>query len=131
MPFEPKGFAMLFEQLNDRRKELRMSMAALARLSRVSLPTVQRLLSGKAPHASFAKVQAIAEVLGLRFVIAADPIRKLRRRRAEEKARRLVGMVQATSALEGQAVNSAAVEEMVQRTARELLDANCQTLWSE
>jgi transcriptional regulator with XRE-family HTH domain len=122
---------MDWSQLNKRRQELGMSLAALARLSRVSPPSVQRILSGKAPNASFANVLAIARVLGVRFEMQMDPSAELCRQRAMEKARKLVGMVQATSALEGQAVGAGVLKTMVAKTASELLAAGRQSLWGD
>ena len=51
----------LFHELETRRRELGMSLAMLARRSRVSLPTVNRIMSGRHPRPTFAHVAAIAE----------------------------------------------------------------------
>jgi transcriptional regulator with XRE-family HTH domain len=122
---------MRWQTLNKRRLGLGMSIAALACRSKVSLPTVQRILSGKAPLASIANLLAIASALGVRFEIQMKPALEVRRQQAMEKARKLVGMVQPTSALEGQAVVEDVVKKMVARTARELLAAGKRSLWSE
>src|SRR5438067_10434482 len=102
-----------FEKLNARRRKLGMSCAALAKRSGVSLATVQRVLSGKHAEASFANVLAIAKALSMS--VAIEPIAsatEVRQRQARYKAERLVGMVQATSALEAQAVSADAIVEM-------------------
>jgi transcriptional regulator with XRE-family HTH domain len=122
---------MQWQALNQRRLKLGMSMAALARRSKVSLPTVQRILSGKAPHASIANMLAIASALGVRFEMHMKPVLEVRRQQAMQKARKLVGMVQATSALEGQAVGATVVNKMVAKTATELLAAGKRSLWGE
>jgi transcriptional regulator with XRE-family HTH domain len=122
---------MHWQTLNTRRKNLGMSMAALARRSKVSLPTVQRILSGKAPHASIANLLSIASALGVQIQMQMKPVRQVRREQAMEKARKLVGMVQATSALEGQAVATEAANKMIAKTAKELLAASERTLWGE
>jgi len=122
---------MEWEELNKRRLELGMSMSDLARLSKVSLPTVQRILNGKAPHASIANVLAIAAILGVRFALQMNPAATICRERALEKARKLVGMVQATSALEGHSLGARSLDKMVAKTVCELLDAGKRSLWSE
>ena len=57
----------LFEKLENRRRELGLSQSALAERSGVSLPTVQRILSGHSPAASFENTLAIAQVLGMQL----------------------------------------------------------------
>jgi transcriptional regulator with XRE-family HTH domain len=124
--------APLLKVLDKRRRDLGLSYEGLSKRCGVSRPTVQRILSGRQPAASFANVVAIAEALGLglRFESRADPGR-LRREQAERKARRLVSLVQGTSGLEGQAVDREAVEAMVEQTTHELLAGPKRKLWSE
>jgi len=124
--------AFFLRDLDKRRRELGISFELLARRSGVSLPTVQRILSGQYPTASFSNVVAIAESLGLGvcFASKADP-RKMRREQAQRKARKLVSLVQGTSGLEGQAVDRKTVEAMVEQTAHELLAGSRRKLWSD
>ena len=118
--------------LDKRRRDLGLSYELLARRSGVSRPTVQRILTGRQPAASFANVAVIAEALGLglRFESRVEPGR-LKQEQAERKARSLVALVQGTSGLEGQAVDRGAVESMVEQTAHELLAGPKRKLWSE
>ena len=121
-----------FDRLNHRRRELRMSNDALARLSRVSLPTVVRILSGKHPQTSFANVAAIAGALGLDISFRPTASSSaLREEQATKKARKLVGMVQATSGLEAQAVDAQQLQSMTQQTVHELLTGSSRRLWGE
>jgi transcriptional regulator with XRE-family HTH domain len=123
--------AMLLKSLDERRRELGLSYELLSKRCRVSRPTVQRILSGQNAAASFANVVAIAESLGigLRFESTVDA-RDLKRKQAEQKARKLVGLVQGTSGLEGQAVDAKAAKSMVKQTTRELLAGPKRKLWS-
>ncbi len=108
-----------------------MTRGVLAERSGVSLPTVNRVLSGEHPEASFANVAAIAECLGLRVTLAAEASsQELREAQARKKAKRLVGLVQGTSALEGQGLEGSELEGMIGQTAAELLVSN-RRLWSE
>src|SRR5437762_3222607 len=95
----------LFKILDDRRRELGMSYAALAKRSGVSMTTVVRILSGRHPQASFENVWAIAGALdvSVRFEPNASA-EEVCERQARRKAKQLVGMVQGTSGLEGQAL---------------------------
>ena len=55
---------------------------------------------------------------------------ELRRNQATRKAKRLVGLVQGTSGLEGQSVDQHDLELMVARTAEKLLRSK-RKLWAE
>jgi transcriptional regulator with XRE-family HTH domain len=119
------------KQFERRRQELGMSRAMLAQRSRLSLPTINRLLSGHHTAPSFATVLAVAKVLGME--ISAMPTagsEEIRQRQAHDKARRLVGLVQGTCALDGQGLERREMEEMIARTARELLRSK-RKLWAE
>ena len=123
---------LLLKSLDERRRELGLSYELLSKRCGVSRPTLQRILSGRHDAASFANVVAIAESLGLalRFDSKIDT-RDLKREQAERKAKKLVALVQGTSALEGQAVDEKQVKSMVEQTTHELLAGSKRRLWSE
>ena len=124
--------ASLLNTLDQRRRDLGLSYDLLSKRCGVSRPTVQRILSGRQTAASFSNILAIAESLGLalRFDSEVAP-HKLKREQAEQKAKRLVALVQGTSGLEGQAVDRETVESMVEQTTHELLTGSARRLWSE
>jgi transcriptional regulator with XRE-family HTH domain len=128
MPHYPN----LYEKLENRRRELGLSQSALAARSGVSLPTVQRILSGHCPTASFENTLAIARALGMQLdaVPICEP-QEILEEQARKKAKQLIGMVQGTSALEGQGISGKQIAEMVQRTADELLWGSRRRLWAE
>jgi transcriptional regulator with XRE-family HTH domain len=127
-----RGDALLLKSLDERRRELGLSYELLSKRCGVSRPTVQRILSGRNAAASFANVVAIAESLGLGLRLESTiDTGDLERQQAERKAKKLVGLVQATSGLEGQAVDAGAIRSMVKQTARELLAGSKRRLWSE
>jgi transcriptional regulator with XRE-family HTH domain len=124
--------AGLLRSLNQRRRALGLSYELLSKRSGVSRPTVQRILSGRHPAASFANIVSIANSLGLALrlesmVDAGD----LKRDQAARKAKKLVDLVQGTSGLEGQAIDAKALDSMVKKTTRELLAGPKRRLWSE
>jgi len=118
-------------KLEQRRQELGISRPALAKMSGVPLATTNRILSGSAPSANFANVARIADALGMDIFVAREPSQKLREQQAAKKARHLVGMVQATSGLEGQAVDDALLSDMTNQTIHELLSGSARRLWSD
>lgn len=115
--------------LGERRRDLGMPVATLAKRAGVSVSTTKRILAGN-PHIAFASLLAIADALGMRDLRHGENIVAMRQRQATEKAKRLVRMVQATSSLEGQAVDRAAERRMVARTVTELLRGSSAALWA-
>ena len=93
------------EKLDERRRELRMTIPQLARRSGVSTATVARVLRSESTVA-IGHVQAVAEALGMTVELRPQAsARSLVRRAARAKAVRAVALVQATSALEGQGLS--------------------------
>ena len=118
--------------LNDRRTRLGMPMRVVAERAGVSLPTVQRIMSGKHENVALGAVIKVARALGAEVAIqppSATDTEAIRKRQAYAKARRLAAMAQATSALEGQAVGRTVVEGVVERIAHDLLRSR-HKLWA-
>lgn len=123
---------MKLRALDTRRKKLGMSRAMVAKRSGIPLTTVQRILSGRERRPSLPSVLSIAEVLGAPWDFDVNAgIEEIRERQARQKAERLVGMVQGTSGLEGQAVDKDTLREMVAQTVHELLAGSRLRLWSD
>ena len=119
------------ECLEQRRCELGISKPQLARRSRVSLATVQRLLGGQIDNATVANVRAVSSALGVNLTAsAASTSPEMQEQEATAKAEDIVAMIQGTSALEGQAVDSELRQQMVQRTVHELMAGSKRRLWS-
>lgn len=125
------------KSLESRRRALRISRAAIAKRTGLSLPTLNRILAGEG-NPTLETLAALASVLGVEFQItnhglvikelcSAHEFRKLM---AEQKALRLVRMVQGTAALEAQAVDKVQEQEMVERTIHELLVGPARRLWT-
>ena len=124
-----------FKKLDQRRARLKMTKTVVAKRARVSLPTVNRILSGKERNPSTANLFAIARALGVTVRIGAtagidepESADEFRLVEARRKANDLVGMVQGTMALESQGVDSRTLERMRDSTAHELLKSN-RRLW--
>ena len=128
MPVKPQSPVA---SLDERRRDLRMTIPQLARRSGVSTATVARILRGE-PTVAMGHVCAIADALGMQ--VTARPlvsVDSLLRRAAKAKARRAADLVQATSALEAQGLSRHQFESMVDRTTRELLAAGGKILWAD
>ncbi len=120
-------------RLDARRRDVGMSIAVLAKRSGVSKPTLQRLLSGKQKSASFEHVVAISSALGMAVDLAPRrSVGEFRKENALEKAKQVVRMVQATSALEGQAIASVEkLNDLIDRAADSLLGGSRRRLWTD
>jgi transcriptional regulator with XRE-family HTH domain len=122
----------LFDRLNQRRRELGLTVERLPKRSGVSRPTVQRILSGGNPTASFSNVLAIAHALGLSLRLDAQmDIGNMKHDEADRKARKLVSLVQGTSRLEERGVDRKTLEAMVEQTTHELLSGSKRRLRSD
>jgi len=121
---------MTSTELDQRRRELGMTYPALAMRSGVPESTVKRVLGGGLGAASFDKVAAITEAMGmtLEFTPVEDAF-TYRQRQARAKARRLVSLVQGSSGLEAQGVDRAELDRMTARTEAELLEGPRRRLW--
>jgi len=118
------------DRLISRRKALGMSIAALAERSGVSVPTVKRILGGQIADASFAKVAAIVQALGVSIDLDEIDTDELCRRQARMKAEQIARLVQGTSALESQAVDRETYNRLVEKSYHELLAGSRRRLWS-
>ena len=108
-----------------------MTCEAVANRSGVAISTVKRLLGQGVEHASFAAVISIANALGLsvKFDPDADEY-TYRQQQAQRRARELVGLVQGSSALEGQAVAESDYDTMIRETVYELMAGSPRRLWA-
>lgn len=108
-----------------------MSCELLASRSGVSLPTVQRILHNGGEHATYANVAAVARSLGMDFELKGVlDEQAFAEQEAQAKAGIIVRMVQGTSALESQAVDSNTYEQMVKQTVHELMAGPRRKLWN-
>jgi len=117
--------------LAKRRRQLEITISALARLSGVPVATVNRILAN--PGATrFDHVAAVGRVLGVDFNTA----RKVRvedvlRERATVKARYVAKLVQGTQGLEAAGVDAAGYEQLVKVATKALLAGKKRKLWDE
>ena len=119
------------EKLDKRRQELGMTFEALSKRSKVPVSTLKAIFKKGVEHATFANVAAIADALGvdIEFADEVDSY-ELLHQQAVKKARELLGMVQATSGLESQAVAQNQIEKMIQQLVHKLMAGSRRKLWA-
>lgn len=121
----------IFSTLDERRRDLGLSCASVAKRAGLGLSTVQRILSGEECDPGFGSVSKIAQVLGVSITLQPEDLNTVRRRQAERKATELVAMVQGTSALEAQAMDDPALASLKEKAVRDLLKGSSRKLWAE
>jgi predicted transcriptional regulator len=118
-------------KLSDRRENLGISQNMLAKMTGVSLPTVQRLFTGN-KNTSLDTVSKIANALGLSLGFSnAKREEEVIAERARMKAKQLAKMVQGTSALESQGLDKDALESIENKILHQLLKGSRSQLWSD
>src|SRR5579872_1208676 len=117
--------------LKRRRSELEITISSLARISKVPVATVNRILSNPAT-VKFDHVAAVARVLGVDFVNAKiKPVERVLKDRAFAKAQYVAKVVQGTQGLEAAGVDSDGYKRIVATAAVALLTGKKRKLWDE
>lgn len=119
MPFMAqfyKGYIMmrnqLIERIEQRRKQLKISLENLAKLSQLGMRTLNRFFAGD--DVKLSTVESITNILGLDFAgNEVVPFELLQKNRAHQKAQFMASLVQSTSALEMQGVDKEILEKMI------------------
>ncbi len=102
----------LVERIEQRRKQLKISLENLAKLSQLGMRTVNRFFAGD--DVKLSTVESITNILGLDFAgNEVVPFEQLQKNRAHQKAILMASLVQSTSALEMQGLEKEIVEKMI------------------
>lgn len=102
----------LVERIEQRRKQLKISLENLSKLSNLSMRTLNRFLAGD--DVKLSTVQNITNILGLDFAgNEVVPFEQLQKNRAHQKAILIASLVQSTSALEMQGLEKEHIERMI------------------
>jgi transcriptional regulator with XRE-family HTH domain len=122
----------LVQALQARRQALGMSYVDLARLSGVSLATVNRFFAVSSPKTALDSVLRLARVLGMTIQLTPEEsVYRIKERSGEGLARALLGGVAAASALESQNITLADREELLAETKNRILAGSLRNLWSQ
>ncbi len=120
----------LLQKVKDRREKIGITVDNLSKLSDVGAKTIMRFFAGD--DVKLSTVEKVTNVLGLDF--AGNEIidtKTLREKRAEEKAKYIVSLVQDTSALEMQGLESNAIKDLIEETKEQFLTGQYKkNLWA-
>ncbi len=110
----------LLERVQARRKQAGMTIDNLAQVSELGYKTLSRFFAGA--DVKLSTVEKVTQVLGLDFAgNEIINIKTLKEKRAEEKAKYIVSLVQDTSALEMQGLESDSIKTLIEETKNEFL----------
>jgi transcriptional regulator with XRE-family HTH domain len=102
----------LVERIEQRRKQLKISLENLSKLSNLGMRTLNRFLAGD--DVKLSTVENITNILGLDFAgNEVVPFEQLQKNRAHQKAILMASLVQSTSALEMQGLEKEHIERMI------------------
>ena len=110
----------LLEKVKKRRKDVGITIDNLAQISHLGNKTLSRFFAGA--DVKLSTVEKVTQVLGLDF--AGNEIvnvHTLREQRAEQRALYIVSLVQDTSALEMQGLESDSIRSLIEDTKQEFL----------
>ena len=110
----------LVKKIENRKKQINISIDNLAKLSSLGVRTVNRFLAGE--DVKLSTIERITNLLGLDFagneVIS---LKELRKQRAKEKAVFMASLVQSTSALEVQGLDENSLDKIIHKFEKEFL----------
>lgn len=103
-------YEVLSNILAERKRQLGMSEAYIAREAGLSQPTVHRILSGEHSSTSLNDIMMIAEVMGLKtetFQLEFEDVTDMLTQQAESLAKKYTDINNATNQMEGQGLTNA------------------------
>jgi transcriptional regulator with XRE-family HTH domain len=116
--------------LDKQRRELRMTLPALAQRARLSRATVRRVLIDKKTSASLDNILAIANALGARISFRIQSPKTLIEREIHKRADQIVQLTQGTMALEAQGLTEQAhLDELRKIAASKIRTRPRKRLW--
>jgi len=120
----------LLEKVKTRKEQIGLTIDNIAKLSQLGNRTVNRFFAGE--DVKLSTLEKITTVMGLDFAgNEVVDIETLKEQRAKEKALYIVSLVQDTSALEMQGLESEAINLLIEDTKEQFLTGAYQTnLWA-
>lgn len=120
----------VLKRVKDRKNQAGMTLDNISKLSHLGSRTVARFFSGE--DVKLSTLEKITNIMGLDFSgNEIMDIKTLRNIRAKEKAIYIVSLVQDTSALETQGLESGAIKLLIEDTKEQFLTGKYQkNLWA-
>ena len=119
----------LIQKIENRKKQINISIENLAKLSNLGVRTVNRFFAGE--DVKLSTIERITNLLGLDFAgNEVVPLTQLQKQRAKEKALFMASLVQSTSALEAQGLERDSLNKIIDKFEKEFLKGQCKNrLW--
>jgi len=118
----------LLKRVQKRKKQIGLTIDNIAKLSRLGNRTVTRFLAGE--DVKISTVESVTQLLGLDFAGNETlSINELEQNRAKEKALYMVSLVQDTSSLEEQGLDSEDLDLLTKQAEYDLLHKYHKNLW--
>ena len=119
----------LIQKIENRKKQINISIENLARLSNLGVRTVNRFFAGD--DVKLSTIERITNLLGLDFAgNEVVPLTQLQKQRAKEKALFMASLVQSTSALEVQGLEKDSLNKIIDKFEKEFLQGQYKNrLW--
>ena len=119
----------LIQKIENRKKQINITIENLAKLSNLGVRTVNRFFAGD--DVKLSTIENITNLLGLDFagneVIS---LNQLKKQRAKEKALFMASLVQSTSALEVQGLEQDSLNKIIHKFEKEFLQGQYKNrLW--
>ena len=119
----------LIQKIEDRKKQINISIENLAKLSHLGVRTVNRFFASD--DVKLSTIERITNLLGLDFAgNEVIPLKELEKQRAKEKALFMASLVQSTSALEAQGLEKDSLNKIIDKFEKEFLQGQYKNrLW--
>ncbi|WP_323586115.1 helix-turn-helix domain-containing protein [Aliarcobacter butzleri] len=119
----------LIQKIENRKKQINISIENLAKLSNLGVRTVNRFFAGE--DVKLSTIERITNLLGLDFAgNEVIPLNQLQKQRAKEKALFMASLVQSTSALEVQGLEEDSLKKIIDKFEKEFLEGQYKNrLW--
>ena len=119
----------LIQKIENRKKQINISIENLAKLSHLGVRTVNRFFAGD--DVKLSTIERITNLLGLDFAgNEVLPLKDLEKQRAKEKALFMASLVQSTSALEAQGLEKDSLNKIIDKFEKEFLQGQYKNrLW--
>ena len=119
----------LIQKIENRKKQININIENLAKLSHLSVRTVNRFFAGD--DVKLSTIERITNLLGLDFAgNEVVPLKELEKQRAKEKALFMASLVQSTSALEVQGLEKDSLNKIIDKFEKEFLQGQYKNrLW--
>ena len=119
----------LIQKIENRKKQINISIENLAKLSNLGVRTVNRFFAGD--DVKLSTIEKLTNLLGLDFAgNEVIPLNQLEKQRSKEKALFMASLIQSTSTLEVQGLEKDSLDKIIHKFEKEFLQGEYKNrLW--